>query len=363
MNIFLTIMRWRQNFKPHTTLGIFCKGAAILLAAGALHAVFFKIYENVSWNESFWQTWQTFTTVGYGNRPAETAAGRWTTILFGTMGIAFLGVIISQMFDLKQDRRDKRRFGMLTNPVKKGVIIFNYPGPVRLRGIIREIRYLHKNIGFCIVDERIQELPPEIVEMDNISFIRGELLHEETYQRASLDENRIVIVFPSDFGVTSSDGITQLVVRKAAQYMKEDARLVYVQVDPANDWLFADCPGTPVLESFEVFAIVQEATDKFSSSLVEEMFLNTSGVNPKTVRPKRTVGWTWFRFHSAAIETGRKTGIRINPLGLVKNGTAHSCPPFDMVIESADSLSIIVRTGFDWEAFEQEMTKTGGNGS
>jgi len=244
---------------------------------------------------------------------------------------------------------------MLKNPVKEGVVIFNDPGPVVLRGIIREIRYLFANMGFCIVDERLQELPPEIVEMDNIFFVRGELLSEDTYQRAALNENRIVIVFPTDFGVTSSDGVTQLVVKKAAQYMKKNTRLVYVQVDPANDWLFADCPGTPVLESFEVLAIVQEATDKFSSSLVEEMFLNTSGVNPKTVRPKRTVGWTWFDFHTAAIETGRRSGIRINPLGLIKNGRAYSCPPFEMVIEPEDSLSLIVRTDFDWERFEEGM--------
>lgn len=341
--------------KRNTPARLFLQGTAILLATGLLHILLFKVFESVTWSESFWQTWQTFTTVGYGNRPVETPGGRWTTVLFGTMGIAFLGVIISQLFELKQERRDKRRFGMLSNPVKEGVVIFNYPGPVMLQGIVREIRYIYHHMGFCIVDEKIKELPQDIIELDNIFFIRGELLKEDTYKMAALYENRIVIVFPTEMGLSSSDGVTQLVVRKAARFMKESARLLYVQVDPGNDWLFAKSPGTPILQSFAILAVVQEATDKYSSSLVEEMFLNTSGVKPKTVKPKRTVGWTWFDFHAIAIETGRKTGIRINPLGLVKNGKALSCPPFDTVIEKDDSLSVVVRKGFEWDAFEQRM--------
>lgn len=360
MNFLLRFLYIRKALRLNISVRLFVRAVGILFATGVLHLVLFKFLENVTWNESLWQTWQTFTTVGYGNRPAETTAGRWTTVLFGTMGIAFLGVIISQAFDLKQDRRDRRRFGMMRNPIKDGVVIFNYPGEVRLQRIVREIRYIHKDMGFCIIDEKLSELPPKIAKLDKMAFVRGELLKEETYRRAALDQNDIVLVFPSEFSVTSSDGLTQLIVRKAAKFMRENARLVYVQVDPDNDWLFKNCQGTPVLESFEVLALVQEATDKFSSSLVEEMFLNTSGANPTTVVPKRIIGWTWFDFHSSAIRTGQKTGIPINPFGIVKNGEAYTCPPFDMVIEKGDYLSVIVHTGFDWDSFERQMIEERG---
>ena len=355
MSILFKILHFRRHLDSSIPLLLFARAVAILAVTGLLHMVLFKVFENAAWNESFWQTWQTFTTVGYGNRPAETAAGRWTTVLFGTMGIAFLGVIISQAFDLKQDRRDKRRWGMLSNPFRNGVVVFNYPGEVRLLGIIRELRHIERDTKFCIVDERLPELPPEIGKLDGISFIKGELLKEDTYRRAALEKARIVLVFPAESGLPSSDGLTQLIVRKAGQFMHGDARLVYVQVDPGNDWLFAECKGSPVLESFEVLAVVQEATDRFSSLLVEEMFLNTSGVNPRTVVPRRIVGWKWIDFHSTALAVGQAAGVRINPFGMVKKGDAHSCPPFDMVIEAGDVLSVIVHPGFDWEDFETRL--------
>ena len=67
-----------------------------------LFIILFKYAEAVSWEESIWQAWQTFTTVGYGNAPAATTAGRVVTMLISTLGIAFLGALFSAAFDYKQ---------------------------------------------------------------------------------------------------------------------------------------------------------------------------------------------------------------------------------------------------------------------
>jgi len=130
-----------------------------------------------------------------------------------------------------------------------------------------------------------------------------------------------------------------------------------VRVDPENEWLFEDSPGTGILETFEILAIVQEATDRYSSALVENLFLNTHGANARTVSPERVVGWTWFEFQTSAIQTGRDGEIPINPLGLIKNGKTSSCPPFDTRIEKGDSISVIAYPDFDWDSFERRMVE------
>ena len=147
INLIQRIFKLPESIKYQVLLRLLINGIIILVSAIILHTFLFKYFENVTWNESLWQTWQTFTTVGYGNRPAETLGGRWTSVFFGTMGIAFLGVIISQAFDLKEDRRERRRLGMMENPIKDGVVIINYPGDERLNAIIRELRYLKPKMG------------------------------------------------------------------------------------------------------------------------------------------------------------------------------------------------------------------------
>ncbi|MCK5025764.1 MAG: two pore domain potassium channel family protein [Nanoarchaeota archaeon] len=349
------IQRLYARFRHHAPLKMFVNSLLFLSVVFILHTMFFKSLENVSWEESLWQTWQTFTTVGYGNRPAETLGGRWTTIFFGTVGIAFLGVIISQAFDLKEDRRERRRLGMMENTQNDCIVIINYPGESALLGIVREIKHLDKKAAFCVVDEKIEQLPPVLSAFDHIHFVKGNLLKEETYKKAGVHKSKAVIVFPSEPGVPRSDGLTQTIVDQASKFAREDTSIVYIQVDQENDWLFENSPGTAVLESFEVLAVVQEINDKFSSVLVEKLLLNTTGANPKTVIPKSIVGWTWAEFNLIAVQTGLKIGVQINPFGLIKKGETFSCPDYDTVIENGDLLSLIAYNGFNWDKFEKKM--------
>ncbi|MEA3514332.1 MAG: potassium channel family protein, partial [Nanoarchaeota archaeon] len=195
------IQRLYNRLRHHAPLKMFVNSLLFLIVVFILHTMFFKSLESVSWEESLWQTWQTFTTVGYGNQPASTTGGRWTTIFFGTVGIAFLGVIISQAFDLKEDRRERRQLGMMENPHKDGIVIINYPGESALLGLIKEIKHLDKRAAFCIIDEKIEQLPPVLSTFDNIHFVKGNLLNEETYKKAGVHKSKAIVVFPSEPGI------------------------------------------------------------------------------------------------------------------------------------------------------------------
>ncbi|NKB24374.1 MAG: hypothetical protein GKR87_08375 [Kiritimatiellae bacterium] len=95
-----------------------------LMMGTAVFTVGLKFVENIAWNEAVWQVWQTATTIGYGNSPAVTFAGRNITMFLGILAVAILGVVISSSIDLKQLLSDRRRQGMMNNPYKDGYVIF-----------------------------------------------------------------------------------------------------------------------------------------------------------------------------------------------------------------------------------------------
>jgi len=350
--------RIRKAWEDLPTLRAFYKILGVLVVLAALHTVFFKIAESVGWEEAIWQTWQTFTTVGYGNAPASTSGGRWTTMFWGTLGIAFLPLIISGVIENNMERINRRKLGMNDNPIRDGIVVFNFASADQIRGLILQIQYVRKDMGFCIVDEKIDELPPSVANLDNVEFLRGECLRESTYKRANLDKNDIVIVFPKEPGQSSSDGLTRLIVDQVSKFMKESGKIIYLVVDSENDHLFAECSGVSIYEAFETYAIAQEITDPYSSELIENLLLNTYGANPKTLTPTKIIGWRWIDFQLATIQLGSKQGIDVNPLGLIKKGETHSCPSWDTEIETGDLISMIGYNDFDWKRFEKDLVAT-----
>lgn len=329
----------------------------MLMLTGILFTISFKFIENVSWEEAIWQVWQTATTVGYGNRPAETTAGRWATILFGMLGIAILGTLIGALFDYREEIRDRRRLGLLENPFRNGIVIFNYPGTSRFVELLRELRFVDPDVPICIVDNKLDELPPGISVLPNIHFLKGSILSEDTYKKASLQKNWVVIVFPADFSNPESDATTKVTIDMIEKFTGDTTRIIHILVDPNNSWLFEDKKSTAVMESLEILALVQEIHDPFCAPTIQRLLLNTEGGNPMTVKPTKIVGWTWGELMIYAIRVAEKKGQTINPFALIKNRKPINCPPFDMMIEEDDLMIITVQGQLDWKWFEKELVK------
>ena len=348
-------LRIRNKIQEHLPIKWLVSLALWLAAILIGFIIVFKCVEKVSWEESVWQIWQTATTVGYGNKPAETSAGRWATMFFGLVSIAFLGTGISAAFDVKAYLRDRRRYGLMDNPVKTGYVIFNFPGPDVFRLFTQEIRSVEKNVGICIVDGRLEELPPTIAMLQNIQFVKGDILSKETYKRASLTNNKAVIIFPADPKSPDSDGTTKTVVDLVLRFVDDQTRVIYLLVKAENAWMF-DNRATGVWQSLETLAVVQECQDPQSANIIQKLLKNTEGANPQTVRPSRIVGWTWQKLLIKSIETAAKMGISVNPFALIHKGETNTCPGFDCEIKEGDLISIITRNGFDWEEFEKKLS-------
>lgn len=320
--------------------------------------VILKYFENLSWIEALWQVWQTYTTVGYGNEPAEGILGRTVTMVFGFFAIALYAAMGGALIEYFIRLKERRKFGLMENPFKNGYVIFNLPEIHLMDSFIEEIRVTEKDVGVCIVDNRIDELPATILVRGKVHFVKGSLVEQETYKKANLEHNKVVIVFPSEPFNPDSDAATKTIVDLTSQFVrKADTRIIHVLVKQSNDWMFKDLPSTSVLESISVLALVQESQDQYSASIIQRLLANTDGANPHTVHPTTTQGLTWKQFQHNALKASEKLNMKANVFALVRNGEPSTCPDFDTVITGDDSISIISYNDFDWLKFETAMTE------
>ena len=364
MMIFLRALRLRRLVNAHRPLAVLLYGVVLALLVSIAFVVAFKYLEDVSWEESIWQAWQANTTVGYGSRPAESTAGRVATMVLGTIGIAFVGATITAVFDYRTDQRQRRRIGLMNNPYRDGYVVFNFPGRARFRALVEELRDVEENVGICVVDGRLEELPDSVAALPSIHFVRGSILDRATYEQAGLKNNRVVIVFPIDLSAPDSDATTRTVVDLVERFVEADSRVIYVLVDPENEWMFRGSRSTSVLETLEVLAVVQECQDRYTAPAIQRLMHNTEGANLNTVRPQQIVGWTWRDLQVRSALTAERLQVQVNPLSIIKNGAPDNCPAAQTVIEADDLLCVINQLGrLDWEQFEQELVRARDDGS
>jgi len=360
MFFFLLPHNLKKKFKKRRTLLWLLELVFILIFICALFTVIFKYVEKVTWMEAIWQVWQTATTVGYGNKPAETVAGRWVTIFFGMVSIGIMGTAISAIFDYRENMREQRRLGQLDNPYKNGIVIFNFPGIHRFRDFVNELRTVEPDLGICVVDDKIDELPESIAIMPNVHLVRGSILDESTYHRSRIRDNKLIVIFPVDQSSSQSDATTRVVVDLVSKFARKETRIIHLLVDTKNCWLFDGLKSTPVMDSLEILALVQECQDIYSAAIVQRLLLNTEGADPNSVKPNLIVGWTWGELQIHLVEAARNMKTPVNLLALCHDNIPDSCPNFDIEIKEGDTISIIANKKFKWDKFEEELVRSKG---
>jgi hypothetical protein len=349
--------RLRAKLAREPALGKLLNQIFFFAISCAAFLISFRLTESVSWGEAGWQVWQTVTTVGYGNHPAETTAGRLTTGFFGLGGIAFLGAVISAYFDWRADTKERNRYGQMENPHRNGYIVINFPGISKFTVFASELAIAEPNVCICVVDDLIEELPISVTHLPKtqVHFVKGSLLREDTYQKAGVTEAKSIIVFPQHTGVVESDATTRMIVEIVSRLAPLSTRITHILVSPENEWLFKGERSTAIYEIEEVLILVQECHDQHSAAMIQSLLRNSRGANPKTVNPRRIVGWTWGQFQRVCLTVSEERGIPINPLALMKESRPDPCPAPSTVIEKGDCLSLIVPNDFDWERFEEAL--------
>jgi hypothetical protein len=349
----------RQKLKGSKALVRSLELAILLVVNCCLFVFGFMLTEQVDLGEACWQVYQTITTIGYGNRPATTSAGRNVTVVFGLVGIALVGALISSVFDIKAEREEKRRLGIMKCGFKNHYLIVNFPGVGKFTTFAEELVAVGQDVKICIVDSLIEQLPESVLHLSNVEvqFVRGPLFYPGTFQRAAVSSAKKIVVFPQNPGVSETDATTNSVVEIVGQLCSPDAQVVHVLVDPNNKDLFKGCISTSVSETSEILLLVQECQDQHSARMIQSILSNKEGANPCTVKPSLVIGWTWARFVRCCMAISEAKNIDCNPLALIDKDRIDACPKPSALITESHSVSLLVPNGFDWDSCEQELAQ------
>lgn len=353
IHIFLP-QRIKRNIRNKALLGVISAIATIIMVF-ILFAVGLRFTENITWEESFWQSWQTITTVGYGNAPAETLSGRIVTIVLGTLGLVFLGEVIAKISDYVYDNRRRLSMGLKDNKYENGYVIFNYPGDHTIKKIIKQWRSVEKDVPVCLVDEKLEEKPKVLDMFENTHFISGTLLDRDTLNRSNIKNNKVAIIYPQN-DTPSSDATTS----KLADIMiqESEARVICVVNDIANNrWLFNKNEITLIDEDLETTLIVQECQDPYTAPCIEKLLSNIYGANPETVELVHSVGYSWCSLQQRLLDYSIRTGINVNLFALISHGETFTCPDMNTRIFEGDMASIIMypQDKINWKKLEKEL--------
>ena len=314
------------------------------------YSVIYSILEHSSIKVGFWQAWQTITTVGYGDAPPSSSLGRLGAVIFGTLGIAFLGVLFSGVFDYKSLIYEQRRFGKLDARYENGYLIINYPGEYKILTLIEELREKEDNVPITILCEELEKLPITLESLPKVEFVSESLSRREAYQRAKLENSKCVIVFPKIPSDPRSDAQT-IVVVNAVKKIRKDIKIIYFIVDTKNSWLFENHENVyEIRENFEVLTCVQECQDENSSLIAELLLTNSSEGNIQSFYVGDIGDITWGEFVKKSVDYNffTKGKDSFNPIGIKSGDKLESIPIFDKVIKNTDQIFINARNNFDW---------------
>lgn len=358
MLLLLFRTRLRERALQQDSLRRLLLRLELLILAVVGMALSYALAENASITDSLWLTWQTVTTVGYGDVPPKTAWGRTGVMGFGLAAILLLPFIVSSAVEYREDMRTRRRLGMENNPFTNGYVFINMRNPDHILTFVRQLRFVEKNAPICIIDSKMTQLPEEASSLANIHFVQGSLLDYSTYERAGVTANKAVIIFPTDPSDSASDATTKVVAEMILEIVPESTRVIHFLVDPDNERLLSSCRSVSIYTGLEIFAAIQECTDPGSAEVIETLLSNTHGANPNTYTPRHIVGWTWGDLLTLSAAASQAVNAPVNPFALIKKGChPEACPPMAAVIEAGDTISLIAHSNFNYPHFEEALIK------
>lgn len=332
------------------------KPVTTAINVGCAIAVLFSVYttgyvllENTSINEGLWQSWQTFTTVGYGNAPAASKWGRIFSMIVGTIGIGVMAVLIAVLSEMRQYFKERKRLGFMKNTFVNGYVIVNWPGKLAANKIITQLREAEPNVPMCFVDSELEALPASIQSQKDIHYFRGNLTDKETYIGANVLNNKAAFIFPKDPECPDADITTKSITEIVLNFVEGKTDVLYMLCDSENQWLFPK-EATPIMKNLWVLSMVQEIQDKHSSTLIEKLINNNDGESINSLKVKTSGNLAWWSARDKLITMG------VNPIGIRKiNKNTQLLPSNDTVIAKGDTIFLACRNDRNLEEVHDEV--------
>jgi len=341
------------------------KWLAILLLCVVLGTLNFyfseqRAIEGLSMWDSLWFTMTTITTIGYGDYSPSTFAGRTgTVVLLYIVGWASLPILASLLISLGTDRRELRMTGQTQNKSPGSILIVNFPDEKTVARLVTEIREAPSLRGapICLVDEDLERLPTSEA-FQNVQFVRGSTIREETFQNAGAEECSGVFVLPVSVtsGADATTSVTVQVLRKLTS-----ARIVPFVVDDENARLFEDVRAL-IHHDLMTKAAVQEFTDPHVARCVDQLLMYSKGSVPFTFEVAELAGKRIREVELAmlALNHDADQPYHFRLLAHVHDSVPDWVPDPDGELQKGDTLLLAGTSSErpednDWTAFERTL--------
>lgn len=272
----------RAKHLPGRVKGLPGPARAMVLLAGVLcyGTTGFLYFElpakgELRWSDALWWSAVTLTTVGYGDVFPTTDGGRYlVAVPLMVIGIGLLGYVLSLAASALIEARGRELAGFSRMKLSGHLVVVNFPNLDKVERLLDELRHdsaLGVGVAVVLVDEDLQELPPELVAR-GVRYVRGNPSRDETLTRACIDDCGQAVVLCKRPGDSHADD-QNLAIALAIEARQRKVRTVVECVDRSHEELFrkAGCDSIVCTARFDAHFIGSELLNPGTQDVVDEL--------------------------------------------------------------------------------------------
>jgi len=286
--LLLRLVRLARRVRTRRAVG-FLAIASLLALAIIGNAVCFYVFDGrvnpeIGWDDAFWYSAISITTIGYGDFSATTTGARIGTLVFVVLvGLTSFSLFFGMALDAIALSITNAQKGLGRAMAKDHILIVHFPSEQRVTQLIDEIRSdpAQGECEIVIVSDAIEELP---FKQRDVIFIRGSSHDIATYERAQAHECRMAVVLSPDYGNRDSDAIVAAAV-SVIDRVKAEIYIVAECLNEKHRPLFDSCNCDAIVLGMTIAGnlLIQEVHDPGIAQLVEVMASNRRGTTLFTV--------------------------------------------------------------------------------
>ena len=335
----------------------------IVLGAIALNSACFYYFEKAVkveltlW-DSFWLSFTTITTVGYGDYSASTVGGRVATmvLLYG-VGLATFPYVITQIVDTTVERHNDRRRGLIDcrDLVQNHIIIVNYPSELRVASIIEQLSSdvvtAHRPI--VVLANNVEELS---FNRSDVYFVRGAPLEEESWKRANIEMAYTVLILAPQTEEHVADAITASTI-SLIETLHPTIRTIAECTSIQHLAIFRSFRCDAVIPTNNIAAkvLAQEVRDRGLALAVRELLTEAEGseLYSETINID---GINFGELQSLLLELKAEVIL----VGILRDNQHLINPPLTLQIQRTDRLILIGNRRSDWQQIYEQLLRVRG---
>ena len=228
--------------------------------------------------DALWYSAISITTIGYGDYSAQSAGARIGTLFFiVVLGLGTFTVFVGLVIDSMARLASKGERGMGKAYSSEHIVIVHFPSITRVQQLIDEIQsdMEHHKREIVVISDQLERTP---FSSDDILFIHGSSLSEDTYTRAGIDRAKIAIVLATGYEDPNSDAVVASAV-SVIDNLNPDTHIVAECLNDEHRPLFKNVRCDAIVSGLRITGnlLVQESHDPGVSQMIDVITSNLKG--------------------------------------------------------------------------------------